>query len=275
MTLPAPSVNVNAWPRVPRRVELRAVGPVDPDVLDRDVVALLRGLALALDDVLLLELGRRLAARRLDRGLLLEVLADLGRAPRRARPPPRSAGVLGCVVSAGAAAVSFSSSPHATAKSARQASRAVSSSRGLSMGPQGSVAPHVAGAGGARARALGARASPPPACARSCARRSSQPAGRAGGLHPRRADVELPVAQGARRARTATACTASRSTCPASGLADRPDAASTTRGAGLGPLDARGASTRSSSTASTSSCTTSADRSASRSPPPRPSASAR
>ena len=125
---------------VPRRVELRAVGVVHADVLHGDVVALLRRLALALDDVLGLELGRRLAAGLRDRRLLVEVLADLvGELLAGAACRPRSRS------SAGRSRRGRRRCPRRRrrtrrATSARAASRAISRSRGLSMGPQASRA---------------------------------------------------------------------------------------------------------------------------------------
>ena len=101
---------------VPGGVELRAGRPRVADVLDRDVVARLGGLALALDDVGRLQLGRRVAGRLGDLRLLGQVLADRRR--RRRSPARRPAPPSAVAVAAGAAA-SCSSSPQAAAKTAR------------------------------------------------------------------------------------------------------------------------------------------------------------
>src|SRR4051812_41463756 len=67
-------VELEGLARVPRGVELLARAVGDADVLDRHVVARLRALALALDDVLLDERRGRLARRLRDRRLRREVL---------------------------------------------------------------------------------------------------------------------------------------------------------------------------------------------------------
>ena len=59
---------------VPRGVELLAVLERDADVMDGDVIAGLGGRAAADDDVVGLQLGRRLAGRRGDLGLGAEVV---------------------------------------------------------------------------------------------------------------------------------------------------------------------------------------------------------
>ena len=70
MTWPTPSWNCSGAPRFQRRVELLAGGEGHAHVVDGDGVARLGDRAVALPDVLDLQVGRGLAAREVDLGLL-------------------------------------------------------------------------------------------------------------------------------------------------------------------------------------------------------------